>query len=168
LEIFERDGAVIAYPSKLIVLPKEQAVRLDGKKVSTIRPSYLAKLLLGNQMKKARSNSPQFLESLYKVYRALTSTTNNGKMLQGSESIIPLISVYEVTTALPGFAREYDRMDFAKDLYLLDISGLRETRNGIKFKWHGDTGARSGRGTFLFVDQKGLDQKYQSIQFLEG
>jgi len=168
LELFERDGAVVAYPSKLIVLPKENAIRLDGKKVLTIRPSCVASILRTNQLKRVRSNSPQFLESLYKVYRALIRTSDNKEMFENKESIIHLSSVYEVMTALPGFARDYDRLDFAKDLYLLDVSGLQETRNGTKFKFHADTGAKSGRGTFVCVDRNGQDQKFHDIQFLEG
>ena len=169
LQIFERDGAVVSYPSKLVVLPKEKAVRLDGKKVSTIRPSYLVKLLLANQQKKIRSNSAQFLESLYKVYSQLTGSNRSKTMLvSAAESVVTLETIYDVLTALPGLSREYDRMDFARDLYFLDHSELRETRNGTKYRMDAGTGAKTGRGTFVFVDQNGVDQKYHSIQFTGG
>ena len=169
LQLFERDGAVVSYPSKLVVIPKEKAVRLDGKKVSTIRPSYLVKLLLANQQKKTRSNSAQFIESLYKVYSQITGSNNSKTMLiPGAESVVTLATIYEVLTALPGLNREYDRMDFARDLYFLDHSEVRETRNGSKIKLDASTGAKTGRGTFVFVDQNGADQKYHSIQFTGG
>ena len=37
LEIFERDGILISYPSIIRILPNERAVRVDRKKVSSIR-----------------------------------------------------------------------------------------------------------------------------------
>jgi len=168
LQLFERDGTVVAYPSKLVVLPKEKAIRLDGKKVSTIRPSYLVKLLLDNQQKKTRSNSQQFLESLYKVYRKLAGSNIIKTRLIPAESVIALTDIYEILTALPGLTREYDRMDFARDLYFLDHSGLKETRNGSGLNLDVGTGAKTGKGTFIFVDQNGEDQKYHSIQFIGG
>jgi len=169
LEIFERDGAIVTYPSKAVVLPKERAVRVDGKKVSTIRPSFLVKQWLANQKKKTRSNPQQTLEAIYKVYRFLNrSNADNSKQKElplETNKVIPLMDVYDMLTALPGIARDYDRMDFARDLYFLDISGFRETKNGIKFEYMTDTGARAGRGTFIFVDRHGMDKKFHSIQF---
>ena len=68
LDIYERDGRLIAPPSMVRVLPGELAVRIDRKQTSTIRPSYLAELLLENQKKPVRYQSGAFLEAIYNVY----------------------------------------------------------------------------------------------------
>ena len=39
LEIQERDGRLISHPSIVRILPGERAVRIDRKKIATIRPS---------------------------------------------------------------------------------------------------------------------------------
>ena len=46
LEIYERDGRMIAHPSIVRVLPGSRAVRIDRKQVSTIRPTRLTDILL--------------------------------------------------------------------------------------------------------------------------
>ena len=49
LEIYERDGRMIAHPSIVRVLPGSRAVRIDRRRVSTIRPTRLTDILLANQ-----------------------------------------------------------------------------------------------------------------------
>lgn len=49
LDIYERDGRMIAHPSVVRVLPGQRAVTIDRKQVSTIRPSRLIDILLENQ-----------------------------------------------------------------------------------------------------------------------
>ena len=68
LNVYERDGKLISYPSILRILPGDRAVRVDGKRVAAIRPSHLAGLLLKNQSKPARFRSDRFLEAIYTVY----------------------------------------------------------------------------------------------------
>ena len=46
LKLHERDGLLMCYPSILRVLAGDRAVRVDRKKVSTVRPSWLVELLL--------------------------------------------------------------------------------------------------------------------------
>ncbi len=43
---------------------------------------------------------------------------------------VKLASVYSVLTLLPGASRDYTRPEFARDLYLLDQSGVTVTKNG--------------------------------------
>ena len=68
LDIHERDDRLVSHPSIVRVLPAERAVRIDKKKVSSIRPSHLADALLKNQEKPGRYQSGAFLDSLYNVY----------------------------------------------------------------------------------------------------
>ena len=41
-----------------------------------------------------------------------------------------LVDVHRVLTLLPGAARDYTRQEFARDLYLLDQSGIVNTKDG--------------------------------------
>ena len=55
LRIHERDGRLISHPSVIRILPADRAVRIDRRRVSTIRPSKLADILFANQQKRQKS-----------------------------------------------------------------------------------------------------------------
>ncbi len=166
LRIFERDGLVIAYPSILRVLPSEKAVRIDRKKVSTINPDYLVDLLLKNQKKSSGFKPHQFLESLHDVYSELLNSASVDLARGGSERVVPLARVYRLMTALPGAARDYDRSDFARDLYILDSEGPRTTRKGLEVSFPSSTGTRRRSGDlFTFVGPQGDTVEYYGIRF---
>ena len=131
LQIFERDERLIAHPSILRVLPTTRdtrAVQLDKKQISTIRPTYLATLLLANQRKPARFNTGDFLNSVYTAYSKLirnrTSQSLSGENIRPT---VPLSEIYDMFTIAPGSGRDYSRTDFARDLYRLDTEGPNET-----------------------------------------
>ena len=98
LQMYERDGNLIAYPSIVRILPSDRAVRVDRKKVSAIRPSGLVDQLLKNQQKPLRV-STTFLNALYKVYSELVGDSG---MVGGAGRVVPLARVYGLLTALPG------------------------------------------------------------------
>ena len=92
-------------------------------------------------------------------------------MLRGAVGrVITLLRVYSMLTSLPGATLEYTRTDFARDLYLLDTSGLTNTRTGATASFHASTGARSPRAQdiFTFVDSDGRDVQYYGIRFTEA
>ena len=64
LKMHEQDGLLMSYPSIVRVLAAERAVRVDRKKISTIRPSFLVDLLLQNQNK----SSKLFVAALSRVF----------------------------------------------------------------------------------------------------
>ena len=169
LTIHEREGRLVSHPSILRILPGDRAVRVDKKRVSTIRPSYLVGLLLDNQKKAGRYESARFLESLYNVY--VDIVRDGSADLAGSGgfgTVVPLDRIYRLFTSLPGSGREYDRTDFARDVYLLDVNGPRSTRKGATFSFHSSTGARSAKGLFTFVGPDGRDVAYYGIRFSRG
>ena len=163
LAIHERDGNLIAYPSIVRILAGEQRVGIDKKKVSTLRPSYLAEMLVSNQKKQPRFRSDLFLESLYKVYRQFAEP---GDLLK--EPVMPLARIYEIFTSLPGSSREYDKTEFARSLYFLESNGPSHTRSGARVAFPSSTGTRSARGTFPFVGPDGQVITYYGIQFSGG
>ena len=171
LNIYERDGRLIASPSVVRVLPGDRAVRIDRKRVSTIRPSALVGLLLENQKRASTYRSEAFLESLYKVYSALTREDSSGRLMKGTSGrVVPLSLIYIMFASRPGQEREYTRTDFARDLYLLDTGGVTTTKSGAVVSFPTSTGARSAKASdvFLFADPDGRDVQYYGVRFTGG
>ena len=169
LEIHERDGQLISHPSIVRVLSRERAVRIDKKKVSAIRPHHLVGLLLQNQKKPIRHRPERFLESLYGVYSELVREEFPGGLVKsGPGRVVPLDRIYKLFTSLPGSGRDYTPTDFARDLYLLDTSGLTKTRKGATVSFPASTGTRGARGLFTFVGPDGRDVQYYGLRFAEA
>lgn len=169
LKIHERDARLVSHPSILRILPSDRAVRIDRKKVSALRPSYLAALLLENQKKGGRYESAVFVEALYNVYAEMVRDDARDRLIRGGGvgTVVPLDRIYRLFTSLPGSGREYDRTDFARDLYLLDTNGPRSTRKGAVVSFPSSTGTR-GSKVFTFVGPDGDDVSYYGIQFTQG
>ena len=167
LEIYERDGRLICHPSIVRILTGEQAVRIDKKQTSTIRPSHLVSLLVKEQKKPARFQSAQFLESLYRVYSVIAREESSDRMIRAGR-VIPLTIIYQMFTAKPGETREYTPTDFARSLYQLDSGDIKTTRSGATVSFPASTGARSARGVFTFVGPDGRDVSYYSIRFTQA
>ena len=168
LEIYERDGRMIAHPSVVRILPGLRAVRVDRKQISTIRPTRLTDILLDNQRKPPRFRADRFLESLHQVYAEITREEGPNRMVTGRQGrVVELERVYRLFTSLPGSDREYDRTDFTRDLYLLDRDGPRTTRRGLQVSFPASSGTRGSRGVFSFVAPDGQVVTYYGIQFSE-
>lgn len=162
LDIYERDKLLVSYPSILRLLPEECAVRVDRKKVSTVRPSHLVDLLLKNQRKSSGFSPQRFLETLYFVYTDIVNRPSN--LLAD----VPLIRIYKLMTALPGAVRNYDPNDFARDLYILDSEGPPHTKNGATVSLLPADAARGrSSGVFSFIGRGGNVAKYYAIRFSE-
>jgi hypothetical protein len=70
-----------------------------------------------------------------------------------------------VLTLLPGQGREYTKQEFARDLYLLDQSGVPLTsRGGHRLRWSASTGTK-GAGVLTTVARGGQQQRYWGISF---
>ena len=163
LQMYERDGNLIAYPSIVRILPSDRAVRVDRKKVSAIRPSGLVDQLLKNQQKPLRV-SMTFLNALYKVYSELVGDSG---MVGSAGRVVPLARVYGLLTALPGTSRDYDRSAFARDIYTLDANGPRQTRRGATVDFPSSTGTRRRSDVFTFIGPDGNSVEYYGIRFSE-
>ncbi len=167
LEIHERDDRLISHPSIVRILPGERSVRIDKKRISTIRPSYLAGVLLKNQQKPGRYRSEAFLEALYNVYSDIVLPEPD-RLLKTGGRVVPLDRIYRLLTSLPGSNREYDHTDFAKDLYIIETKGPRQTRKGAAISFPASTGTRRSKGLFSFVGPDGRDVEYYGLRFTEA
>ena len=56
-----------------------------------------------------------------------------------------LVDVHRVLTLLPGAARDYTRQEFARDLYLLDQSGVVDVKDGRRMTLPASALTRSRR-----------------------
>ena len=166
LQLFERDGRLIAHPSVLRVLPGERAVRIDRRQSSAIRPTKIVADLAKLQRSPPRFRHQPFLESLYSAYLALAqSDTADRLQLGGVGQVVRLDRIYNLFTGLPGARREYSQLDFARDLYSLESSGVNEVRSGARVTFPASTGTRNPRGTISFVGPNGESILYYGIQF---
>lgn len=166
LEIHLRDEQLISHPSIVRILPEDGAIRIDNKKISTIKPTYLADLLIANQEKRSRFTAKRFLEALYRVYLELVKEDASDRLMKGdSGRVVLLARIYRLFTSLPGSGRDYAKIDFARDLYQLETSGVTETTSGARVFFHASTGTRGASNVFTFVGPQGQDIKYFGIRF---
>ena len=165
LDTHLQDERLIAHPSVVRVIPSSRAVRVDKKQVSTVRPSYLAQILVKNQNRPPRSNSSMFLEALYDVYRLAADGQKPAEQQASNDRrgpTLPLTRIYQAMTALPGVRRDYDRTEFARGLHNLELDGVRRTRSGAEVFF-----PSTRQGGFSFVNRDGRTITYSAIQFSE-
>ena len=164
LTLHERDGRLLASPSIVRVLPGERAVRIDRMKTTAIRPSRVAQLLAESQKKPGTYPAPRFLEALHERYVDIVRGNGTATRLVREQQarVVPLARIYRQFTSRPGQQREYTNIDFARDLYLLDTSGVTTTRRGAVVSFHASSGTRSPKSgdIFTFVDSDGRDAQY--------
>lgn len=164
LTLYEREDYLVAYPSLVRILPAERKVRVDRKALPTIRPSHLVNELLRRQQKRSGFAPARFLEALHSVYDEVAREAKGD--LVGDGRVLPLARIYKLMTSLPGSQREYDRSDFARDIYTLDSDGPRTTRRGFTASFPSSTGMRKrAADIFSFVSPAGASISYYGIKF---
>ncbi len=168
LNMYERDGSLISYPSTVRILSGDRAVRVDSKRIATIRPSHLVSTLLKNQQKPLRRLPMAYLNALYSVYSDIVSVDSPDRIVKGSGRVVPLARVYRLLTSLPSSRREYSRTDFARDLYILDSDGPKRTNSGAVVDFPSSTGAKRQSDLFYFIGPDGQSVEYYGIRFTEG
>lgn len=161
--IFEQDDRLYCYPSLLRVLPSEPALLIDRTRERRLRPSAVVAHLRTLRDRPARFRPDAFLEALFKAYRTLVQRHGSGKL--ESAPVERLARVYELLTLLPGQSREYSSHEFARDIYLLDRSGITETRDGFVVSFPASTGTKSASGTITAITENGQERRYWGIAF---
>ena len=157
LQVFDRDGRLIVHPSVVRVMPGDRAVELNRRRTSAIRPSKIMADLEKLQKSPSRSNPQQTLERLYRTYLGLLARSDIADRLRLGEvgQVIQLSLIYDMWTGGPGSGRDYSQLDFARDLYNLETSGVRQVRAGPRVSFPASTGTRNPRATFSFVGPDG-------------
>ena len=158
LNIAERDGRLLAFPSVVRIVPAERMIRIDRRRIAGLRPSHVIAMLKANQLKRPRFAPERFLEALFRAYRLVVGPSSIG-------STVALLDVYEALTLLPGANVDYSQSDFARDLFVLDTSGVTRTRGGLTYSLPASTGTKGSRGTLTFVAPDGELVTYFGISF---
>ncbi|MDI6772300.1 MAG: hypothetical protein QME77_06885 [bacterium] len=163
VNILEQDERLYCYPSLIRVLPGEQCVKIDKVREARLRPSVLAARLKEVQQRPPRFRPEAFLESLYAAYRRLNPPQRT--LLARLGRVVRLSQIYELLTILPGQSREYTKAEFARDIYLLDRSGVTKTRNGAVVDFPASTGTKAASATIAVITENGREKTYYGISF---
>lgn len=166
LAIFEQDDRLYCYPSLVRVLPAERALLIDRRRERRLRPSIVIEHLRTLHERPARFKPADFLATLFNAYRVLVQRRGSGALERGP--VERLAQVYELLTLLPGQSREYSRQEFARDLYLLDRSGVTRTRDGFEVSFPASTGTRSASGVITAITETGQERQYWGIAFTKA
>jgi hypothetical protein len=158
--MFEEDDRLMCYPSLVRVLPADASVEVDKVRERRIRPSVLVSLLAAAQERAPRFKPESFLDSLRGAYDL--AVAESGK---SPDAVVRLLDMWSVLTLLPGQAREYSKQEFARDLYLLDQSGVNSTpRSPRTLRWSASTGTKT-TGVLTTVARSGQQQRYWGVSF---
>ena len=167
LSIHEQDGRLFCYPALLRIFPAEPVVEIDRKKLRTVRPSYVVGRLKILRMRPQRFRPEQFLEVLFRAYEwARRAESGGARRLDGRGPVIELVSLFDLLTLFPDTQKEYGKLEFTRDLYLLDRSRVAETRAGATLELSASTGTKGAASRLLqIVGEDGVPTVYYGISF---
>lgn len=156
--MIESDGRLLCYPTIIQLSPSDASVLLDKKKERGIRPSYLIKKLKDLSQRQVKFRGESFIEVLGSAYDLVIAEK---KRRPGT--VVKLQEIYRILTILPS-ARSYSKQEFARDIYLLDQSGIHNLRDGRKISLPASAMSRSS-GTMEAVAKSGQVKLYAGISF---
>lgn len=156
LQIFELDERLICYPSIVSVSPSDVSVVVDKKKDRRLRPSVVVRHLASIQQRPPKFKAEAFLQALVKGYDLVAPRPGAAVML---------VEVYAALTLLPGSARDYTKAEFARDLYLLDRSGITTAKDGREMSLPASALTRNTGGVLTTVAQGGQVKVYAGLSF---
>jgi hypothetical protein len=162
VRLYEREGVIFSYPVLVRSEANNAAIRIDKKRVTTIRPETVAAMLKQAQSKEPRANPRQFIETLFEAYELIRAQRKVDAYIDQ-----PLTRIYRVLSLQPG--SDYTLLDFTRDLYFLDTSGVTETRKGFQMSLPASTVSREHSARqLLFVTRDGYEKVFASIRFTPG
>lgn len=159
VNIFERDDRLYCYPMLLRVVGRDRTVLIDKKRETRLRPKALARHLKDVQSKPPRFSPSAFLESIYRAYQRFQP---DQALAERRGSIVPLLDIYELLTLFPGQRSDYSEQEFARDIYLLDRSANRTSRDGSRVRF---LPPDRQRRYLSVIREDGAEQKYWGIVF---
>jgi len=157
LKVFAQDGKLYCYPLLVRVKGAERAVQIGKKSERGIRPSALAAKLFQLHSKPARFKPADFLGLIHRAYKHCAG--------KNESPVLTLVEIYDVLTLMPGTAKEYTRDDFARDLYLVDRSGVTTLNDGTECRFSASTGTRNTASTLVCIAEDGSEKRYYGISF---
>jgi len=161
VQAVESDERILSYPAILQISAADATVLIDRKKDRRVRPSVVVRTLRALQSRPPKFKAEAFLEALADAYD-LTVASRSAR----PGSVVKLLDLYAILTMLPGSNRDYTKQEFARDLYLLDQSGVTRTRGGRVMQLPASALTR-GSGVLTTVAKSGQEKKYAGISFAE-
>ena len=162
VQAFESDDRILCYPAIIATSAADTSVLIDKKKERRVRPGVLVGIMKALQGRPPKFRADAFLESLATAYD-LAAARRGAR----SGATVKLADVYRVLTVLPGSGRDYSKQEFARDLYLLDQSGITRTKAGRTLSLPASALTR-GSGLLTTVTRSGQEKVYAGITFDEG
>ena len=157
VKIFEQFGMIYCHPFLIRIRPQERTILIDKIIERRLRPSILAKRLKELQNRPGRFKPPAFLECLFTAYsKILLNQKIEGK-------IVKLFDIYDLLTLLPGQSKEYTKAEFARDIYLIDKSGVSTTNQG--FVLNLVPPGRDIKRSLRVITEEGQERLYYGISF---
>jgi hypothetical protein len=160
LKLYELDGVGYCYPVTIKCEPELFSIRINNKRELKIHPDRILKILKDIQKKESKFKPQQFIEILFDAYKLESGRRKSEKLID-----VPLVNIYSILTLLPGSKKEYDLLDFSRDLYFLDKSGLTTTSSRARMDLIGSTGGREKIKRIKCITPQGQTKEYQSIIF---
>jgi hypothetical protein len=157
--MFEEDERLLCYPSLVRVVAGDSVIEIDRRRERRLRPSVVIGLLAAAQQRPPRFRPEPFLESLASGYQLVVARAGSRP-----DAVARLTDIWAALTLLPGQGKDYTRPEFARDLYLLDQSGVHQTRGGRMLRWHASSGTRTA-GMLTTVARTGQQQRYWGVSF---
>ena len=157
VKISEQFGMIYCHPFLIRIRPQERTILIDKIIERRLRPSILAKRLKELQNRPGRFKPPAFLECLFTAYsKILLNQKIEGK-------IVKLFDIYDLLTLLPGQSKEYTKAEFARDIYLIDKSGVSTTNQG--FVLNLVPPGRDIKRSLRVITEEGQERLYYGISF---
>lgn len=162
LDAFEAEDRVLSYPAIVSLSTSDATVVIDKRKDRRVRPSVLVRTLQALQAQPPKFKPEAFLDALASAYDLVAAT-------RGAQpgATVKLTDIYKVLTVLPSSARDYSRQELARDLYLLDQSGVTTTKDGRVLRLPASALTR-GSGVLRTVTRSGQEKVYAGISFEDG
>ncbi len=161
VQAFESDDRILSYPVIVSVAAGDTSVMIDKRRERRVRPSVLVRQLEALQQRPPKFKPEPYIASLVAAYDLVVGTKG---LRAGAQ--VKLVDVHGVLTLLPGAARDYTRQEFARDLYLLDQTGIVETKDGRRMSLPASAMTR-GSGVLTTVARSGQTKVYAGISFAE-
>lgn len=123
--------------------------------------------MLVRSLKALQAKPPKFKPEAYLEALAVAYDLVVARARVNPGATVKLADIYPVLTVLPGSAREYSRQELARDLYLLDQSGITRVKDGRELELPASALTR-GSGVLRTVTRSGQEKVYAGITFTGG
>lgn len=153
------DDRLAAFPVVAQVQPGRRAVRIDGKATKGIRPTAVVAAVRARQARPV-TRPEAFIEELYRAYRL---AAHGDRARRG----VRALELYEVLTIRAEQRRSYSKAEFARDLFMLDASGVRTTRKGARLHLAASTSAKGSAKALVVPTPDGTPRIYHDVRFEE-